>query len=358
MKIVSFFSGAGGLDRGFELAKFNVIWANEYDKLIGKTYQRNFPDTKFDSRSISDIQAEDIPKCDGIIGGPPCQSWSDAGMLRGADDQRGQLFFKYVDLIAVKRPLFFLAENVSGITLTRNKAALNRILQKFSKIGYNVSYQLLNANDYGVPQDRERLIIVGYLAQYGKHFVPPEPESYRPTLKDAIWDLRKTAVPAADKNKRNTKVKKANHEYMTGGFSSIFMSRNRVRPWNLPSFTIQASGRHAPIHPQAPKMVPIKKDVHVFKDKGSYRRLSVRECARIQTFRDSHRFLYDNVADGYKMVGNAVPVNFATALARTIMSDVSKFNKSKREEHVRGTVKAGNLKRSRQPRSAMQGDLE
>ena len=351
MRIVSFFSGAGGLDRGFELAKFNVVWANEYDKKISKTYQCNFPKTKFDSRSIADLQPDDVPKCDGIIGGPPCQSWSEAGMLRGADDHRGQLFFKYIELIASKRPLFFFAENVSGITLDRNKVALKRILRNFSKIGYNVSYHLLNANDYGVPQDRERLIIVGYLAQYEKHFVPPDPQSYRPTLKDAIWDIRKTAVPATNKNKRNAKAKKSNHEYMTGGFSSIFMSRNRVRPWNLPSFTIQASGRHAPIHPQAPKMIPIEKDVHAFDKKGTYRRLSVRECARIQTFRDSHRFIYDNVADGYKMVGNAVPVNFATALAKTIMSDVSKFDKSKREEIVQGTIIAGNLKRRRKPLS-------
>ena len=196
----------------------------------------------------------------------------------------------------------------------------------------------MNANDYGVPQDRERVIIVGYLAQYGKHFEPPAPLDYAPTLKDAIWDLRKNSVPALQKNKKNPKAKVNNHEYFVGGFSSIFMSRNRVRPWERPSFTIQAGGRHAPLHPQAPEMVVVGKDVRKFVDGANYRRLSVRECARVQTFPDDHLFKYEYVADGYKMIGNAVPVKFAELLARQIMNDVSHFKKSKRHEVVKGTV--------------------
>ncbi len=107
---------------------------------------------------------------------------------------------------------------------------------------------------------------------------------------------------------------------MIGSFSPIYMSRNRVRPWNKVSFTIQAGGRHAPIHPQAPEMVHVGKNKKIFK-KGSeslYRRLSVRECARIQTFPDDYEFIYDNVTDGYKMIGNAVPVDFAQILANQL----------------------------------------
>jgi|694.fasta_scaffold152086_2 DNA (cytosine-5)-methyltransferase 1 len=347
MKIATFFAGAGGLDRGFEEAGFDVVWANEYDKAIWDTYRHNFPGTKLDTRSIVDVEPDDIPTCDGMIGGPPCQSWSEAGMLRGIEDHRGQLFFEYIRLLEAKRPLFFLAENVSGIVFNRHSKAFNNILQMFSEIGYNVSYHLLNANDYGVPQDRERVIIVGYLAQYGKHFEPPAVQSPQPTLKDAIWDLRKNVVPAIDKNKRNPKTKIANHEYFTGGFSSIFMSRNRVRPWHRPSFTIQAGGRHAPLHPQAPEMVLIGKDARAFVDGADYRRLSVRECARVQTFPDEHLFIYDYVADGYKMIGNAVPVKFASALATQILQDVSKFKKSRRNEFVRGSVIAGERKKRR-----------
>ena len=200
MKIATFFAGAGGLDRGFEEAGFDVVWANEYDKAIWDTYRHNFPATKLDTRSIVEVEPDDIPNCDGMIGGPPCQSWSEAGMLRGIEDHRGQLFFEYIRLLEAKRPLFFLAENVSGIVFNRHSKAFNNILQMFSDIGYNVSYHLLNANDYGVPQDRERVIIVGYLAQYGKHFEPPAVQTPQPTLKDSIWDLRKNVVPALDKN--------------------------------------------------------------------------------------------------------------------------------------------------------------
>lgn len=108
MKIVSFFSGAGGLDLGFEKAGFNIIWANEYDKDIWETYEKNHPQTELDRRSLLDINLDEIPECDGIIGGPPCQSWSEAGALRGINDKRGQLFFNFIDVLEEKNPKFFL----------------------------------------------------------------------------------------------------------------------------------------------------------------------------------------------------------------------------------------------------------
>lgn len=92
MNIVSFFAGAGGLDLGFQKAGFNVIWANEYDKEIWETYEKNHPHTILDRRSLVNIHAKDVPECDGIIGGPPCQSWSEAGAMKGIEDKRGQLF--------------------------------------------------------------------------------------------------------------------------------------------------------------------------------------------------------------------------------------------------------------------------
>ncbi len=111
---------------------------------------------------------------------------------------------------------------------------------------------------------------------------------------------------------------------MTGSFSSIFMSRNRVRKWDEPSFTIQAGGRHAPIHPQAPKMQFIEQNKRIFVPGSEhlYRRLSIRECARIQTFPDNHKFYYNKLSAGYKMVGNAVPPNLAYFLAKKIIEDL------------------------------------
>ncbi|MBU6141841.1 DNA cytosine methyltransferase [Patescibacteria group bacterium] len=327
MELASLFTGAGGLDLGFKKAGFDVIWANEYDATIWETFEHNFPETILDKRSITDVPSKNVPDVLGIIGGPPCQSWSEAGAGRGIKDKRGQLFFEYIRILKDKKPMFFLAENVSGILHPKHREAFSEILKQFEDAGYYVSYKLLNANDYGVPQDRLRVIIIGYhKKKVGFKFDFPDALPHKPTLKEAIFDLR-LAKPAKQFNKTNgAELSVPNHEYMTGGFSTIYMSRNRVRSWDEPSFTIQAGGRHAPIHPQAPKMKFISQNKRVFipGKEHLYRRLSVRECARIQAFPDNFVFKYKDVADGYKMIGNAVPVNFAYNLAKKIHADLSK----------------------------------
>ena len=138
MKIVSFFAGAGGLDLGFHKAGFNVVWANEYDKEIWETYEKNHPNTILDKRSIVNIPADEVPGCDGIIGGPPCQSWSEAGSARGIKDKRGQLFFDFIRILEAKQPKFFLAENVSGMLISKHNEALEGIKELFRNavIGY------------------------------------------------------------------------------------------------------------------------------------------------------------------------------------------------------------------------------
>jgi DNA (cytosine-5)-methyltransferase 1 len=330
--VTSFFSGAGGLDTGFHSAGFEIIWANEFDKKITPTLRANFPTTTVDNRSLFDVPSADIPDSIGIVGGPPCQSWSVAGAGRGLGDKRGQVFLEYIRVIRDKRPLFFLAENVAGMLSSRHKESLDAIIKEFEGLGYYFTYKLLNVKDYGVPEDRRRVIFIGYHKKLGKAFKFPDAISVEQhtTLKDAIWDLRHSAVPALDKNKTNgEKLKIANHEYMNGGFSTIYMSRNRVRSWNEPSFTIQAGGRHAPIHPQAPKMVKVGADEQIFEPgkEDLYRRLSVREVARIQTFPDDFKFVYRDVADGYKMIGNAVPVKFAEVIAVQIKKDLDEYFK-------------------------------
>lgn len=330
MKLATFFAGAGGLDLGFTEAGFKCIWANEYDKEIWETYEKNHPHTFLDKRSIADIASIEVPECDGIIGGPPCQSWSEAGSLRGIKDKRGQLFFDFIRILADKQPLFFLAENVSGMLLPVHRKALENIKAMFRECGYNLSFQLLNASDFGVPQDRKRVFFVGYRNDLGIEFKFPIGNTIfeKVTLKETISDLEKNVLPAMKNNLTNgDECKVANHEYMTGGFSTIYMSRNRVRSWDEVSFTIQAGGRHAPIHPQAPKMKFMEQDVRIFvpgKEK-LYRRLSVRECARIQTFPDDFIFHYKSVVAGYKMIGNAVPVRLAYALAEVIKQDLRKI---------------------------------
>ena len=143
MKIVSLFTGAGGLDLGFEKAGFRTIWANEYDKTIWATFEHNFPKAKLDKRSVVDISPEEIPDADGIIGGPPCQSWSEAGALRGINDKRGQLFFDFIRILQDKQPLFFLAENVSGMLLGRHSEALSNIKICLQMLELAMNYHLI-----------------------------------------------------------------------------------------------------------------------------------------------------------------------------------------------------------------------
>ena len=326
MKIVSFFSGSGGLDLGFEKSGFEIIWANEYDKSIWETYEKNHPNTFLEKRSIVDIPLNEIPDCDGIIGGPPCQSWSEAGTLRGIDDKRGKLFHNFIDVIKDKKPKFFLAENVSGMLAPRHKKALDNIKNLFVKCGYNLSFKLLNSSDYGVPQDRKRVFFIGVRKDLGIKFNFPKPNPLKVSLKESIWDLRKSYIPSKLKNKTNGKsCKVPNHEYLTGGFSTMYMSRNRVRSWDEQSFTIQAGGRHCPIHPQAPKMIKVHKNKQVFNPEYNslYRRLTVREVARIQTYPDDFIFYYQSLTDGYKMIGNSVPVKLSYVLGQSLMNQIN-----------------------------------
>ncbi len=296
MNIISLFSGAGGLDLGFAQAGFKTIWANEYDKEIWETFEANFPNTVLDRRSIVNIPSSEIPEALGLIGGPPCQSWSEAGSLRGINDSRGQLFFEFIRVLKDKKPLFFLAENVSGILAPRHKEALENIKTQFINSGYDLSFKLLNACDYGVAQDRQRVFFVGFrkdlALQSNSSFKFPKKLNSKKTLRDVIWDLKDNVSLPNEKNHTQNSCQIPNHEYMLGSFSSIYMSRNRLRSWDEQSFTIQAGGRHAPLHPQAPKMQKVEKDKQIFVSgyEHLYRRLSIRECARIQSFPDSYYF--------------------------------------------------------------------
>lgn len=331
LNLISLFAGAGGMDLGFERAGFNVAVANEFDPEICPTYRHNHKHTHLiegDIRNIRDTDIE-IDNVVGLIGGPPCQSWSEAGSLGGINDARGKLFFDYIRILKKKQPLFFVAENVSGMLAKRNGEAVENIIKLFNDAGYDVQYKLLNSNDYNVPQVRERVFYIGFRKDLEIHdFEYPEPQKDRKliTLRDAIWDLKDSALPALPKNKHRSDLKILNHEYFIGNYSTIFMSRNRVKAWDEPAFTVQASGRQCQLHPQAPKMIKVGKDEMRFV-KGQehlYRRLTVRECARVQGFPDDFEFLYADVNMGYKMIGNAVPVNFACAVGKQVLTTLKR----------------------------------
>ena len=324
MNVISLFSGCGGLDLGFEKAGFDISVANEFDKNIWETFKVNHPKTKLIEGDIRNIKEDDFPaEVDGIIGGPPCQSWSEAGSLKGIEDDRGKLFYEYIRILKNKQPKFFLAENVSGMLADRHSEAVKNILEMFKECGYDVSLTLVNAKDYGVAQERKRVFYIGFRKDLNIKFDFPkgstEYDDKKITLKDIIWDLQDTAVPAGNKNQHNPEAIN-NNEYFTGSYSPIFMSRNRVKSWDEQAFTVQASGRQCQLHPQAPKMVKVdKNDCRFVEGKENlYRRMTIREIARIQGFPDSFKFIYKNTNDAYKMIGNAVPVNLAYEVASAI----------------------------------------
>lgn len=174
MKVVSLFSGAGGLDLGFKMAGHEIIWANDLYEDAVETYKHNLGD-HIVCEDISKIDAKEIPECDIIIGGFPCQGFSVANMKRHEADERNALYKQLIRVIEAKKPKFFLAENVKGLTNLAKGAVFKMILSDFAALGYKVSYRVLNAADYGVPQTRQRVIIIGVRNDIDFEYIFPSP---------------------------------------------------------------------------------------------------------------------------------------------------------------------------------------
>lgn len=341
--VISLFSGVGGMDLGFRKAGFEIVAANEIDTHTLPTYHANFPEVRLIEKDIREVDASELPDdVVGIIGGPPCQSWSKAGRRRGIEDERGQLFYEYIRILKAKQPLFFIAENVKGMMSQPHSEAVKEIVEEFENVGYNVAVKVLDANDYGVPQKRMRCFYVGMRKDMGVTFRFPDPLEYKPTMRDAIFDLQDSAMPGLEPPKNRTNGRECvfpNHEYFVDGFSPVYMSGNRVHSWDEPAFCVQASGRQTQLHPQAPRMVAVdmkpqlrgglNKWIFVPGKEHLYRRLTVRECARLQTFPDTFRFAYKDLLYGYKMVGNAVPVEMAYQLALQVKKMVMVYGEKR-----------------------------
>ena len=210
----------------------------------------------------------------------------------------------------------------------RHINAFNEFLNLFRNAGYVVKYELMNAADFKIPQERLRVFVVGIRNDLDVEYLfPVKLDSTPVTLSKAISDLEIPPTPYNNERVNTESNIILNHDYYTGPYDSKFMARNRVRGWDEVSFTIQAQAKNEPLHPQAPKMVYISPNERKFAEgkEHLYRRLSVRECARIQTFPDGFKFVYDKVTDGYKMVGNAVPPRLAYYIALSIRRCLSRF---------------------------------
>lgn len=344
VNVISLFSGCGGLDLGFELAGlaavigeekalevfkdrdefeesrkksiFHTIYSNDLFREANASYKKNFPETivqhELDIRKV-----RNFPKADLVIGGFPCPGFSEAGP-RLIDDERNFLYIHFIRCITQAKPDVFVAENVKGMLTLGKGEVIRQIAEDFAAAGYRVQYKLLNSRDFGVPQLRERVFIVGVREGLNFNYSYPDPthgegDELKPyvNLRDAIGDLEDNPGP-----------------YFTGSYSSIYMSRNRKKQWDEQSFTIQASGRQAPLHPGGLPMEKIGTDKWIFPDgEANHRRLSVKEIARIQTFPDWYYFddsgnmkvqINNRLDKQYKQIGNAVPVLLAKAVAAPI----------------------------------------
>lgn len=317
---ISLFAGAGGLDTGLEMAGFEVIWANEIDKDACETYIANHPNTYVERGDVRNVKQ--FPKADLVVGGYPCQGFSLAGN-RLMTDERNFLYREYVRCLRQSKPKFFIAENVKGLLTMAGGQIIGAMIQDFKNEGYNVTHHLVNAKDYGVPQDRERVFIIGVREDIDFKYELPQPthgeglDRIKPyvTLKEAIGHLKPSEIG----------------EVYESGFSSRFLSRNRKRGWDEVSFTIQASGRHAPLHPSGEPMVKVGTDEWILPETSEHRRLSARECSLIQTFPADYIWK-GSLGSIYKQIGNAVPCLLAKAISKPLMDYLKEYyNKESNE---------------------------
>lgn len=295
--VSSLFCGAGGLDIGFDRAGFKTVWANDFDKDSCRTHEA-WSHAQVVCGDIGKIDTDDIPDTDIILGGFPCQGFSLSGP-RKIDDSRNALYRHYVRIVKAKQPLAFVGENVKGLLTMAGGQIIDAIIQDFSDCGYNVFYKLVNAMDYEVPEDRERVIIIGFRKDLGIHdFQYPKPRNFRVTMREALQHL-----PEPDPD-----------DVCQAPYSSRYMSRNRKRGWDSVSYTIPAMAKQVTLWPGSPDMEKLDKDLWKFGDNGVTRRFSWQEAAAIQTF-PSDMIFYGDLTSKYKQIGNAVPVKLAEIMA-------------------------------------------
>ncbi|MGN0469268.1 MAG: DNA cytosine methyltransferase [Acutalibacteraceae bacterium] len=297
---VSLFCGAGGLDMGFDRAGYKTIWANDFDNDACKTH-RNWSNATVVCNDISKVDYSAIPVSDVMLGGFPCQGFSLSGP-RKIDDSRNILYKHYVKLVRQNKPKAFIGENVKGLLTMGGGKIIDAIVADFAECGYDVYYKLVNAKNFGVPQDRERVIIVGFRKDlHIKDFELPDTNGEKMTLREAIGDMN-DAKPS---------------EVCNESYSSRYMSRNRKRDWDDVAYTVPAMAKQVTLWPGSPDMVKIGKDLWEFGKDGVTRRLSWREVAAIQTFPKDLKF-YGNLTSIYKQIGNAVPVKLAEFVAKYV----------------------------------------
>lgn len=303
MKVIGLFSGAGGLDIGFAKAGAKIVWANDIDEDSCKTYE-NYLGDHIVCEDVYNIDPKSVPDADIIIGGFPCLGFTLANVNRKVSDDRNMLYQEFLRFLSEKSPKYFLVENVPGINRGLNfKENFEKMIRQFEDVGdvgYDVKPNILNSADFGVPQTRKRVIILGTRKNVKNKILHPDHTHAKEgwvTIGDAISDL--PLKPTSEiPNHVGTK-----HKVRINGYVG-----NRALSWGKPSPTIMGRGSKTGgpvIHPHPDKT----------------RRLTPRECARLQSFPDDVIFS-GSISSQYAQVGNAVPCLMAFRIAQKILRDV------------------------------------
>lgn len=310
MKVVSLFSGAGGLDLGFINAGHQVIWANDNFSDAVKTYRKNIGDHII-CEDISKIPSDEIPDHDILIGGFPCQGFSVANTKRGEHDERNKLYLELLRVLTDKQPKFFLAENVKGILSLNQGKIFEMILSDFRNAGYQVKYKVLNAADFGVPQRRERVIILGVRNDIDFNLKHPEP-THSENVDMFNSKKRWVSIGEALKNIAEPEEEHSlsNHTYSKFKLKFNGYLGNRAIDPNKPAPTVTARGDE-------------KGGVVVLHHPNNHRRMSVRELALTQSFPIDFIFEGNN-SSAYRQIGNAVPPMLAFAIASIFPKDIKR----------------------------------
>lgn len=296
MQVVSLFSGAGGLDLGFKMAGHEIVWANDLYEDAVETYKQNLGN-HIVCEDIAKITMDEIPACDIVIGGFPCQGFSVANMKRHETDERNALYKQLIRVINAKKPKFFLAENVKGLTSLAKGKVFQMILEDFSALGYKVKYKVLNAADYGVPQTRQRVIIVGVRSDVTFEYVFPEPTHHKDG--EPRWvSVGEVMSGIADPDLPNDLP---NHTYSKFKLKFNGYIGHRALDPDKPAPTVTARGDD-------------KGGVVILPHPNAKRRMSCRELAAVQSFPLDYKFA-GNQSSVYRQIGNAVPPLLGYAVA-------------------------------------------
>ena len=310
---VSLFSGCGGSDLGLKKAGIETVWANEIDHNACEMYQALVGPGIIRHRDVRTVSK--FPKADFLVGCYPCTGFSQAGRRKNSDGINF-LYREFDRALRQIKPLAFIVENVNGMRFSQNSHLLRNQLVRFRSAGYRVSWQVLDAKDYGLAQDRKRLIMVGIRSKEDKEFLFPAathgPNSGRKfkTLRDTIWHLRNAPEGSYDPEP----------------FHWYYLSRNRRRTWGQQAPCIVAHWRHVGLHPNSTPLKKIREDEWQFVRDGFARRFSYLECAALQGFsnlRAVKSLKSVSVKNKFKAIGNAVPPPLFAAVSKSLVSQLS-----------------------------------